>query len=59
MSTRRTFIKQTSLATSGLFLMKKRWLKPGQPIGLQLYTVRGEIVKDVEGTIAKSCRHRV
>ncbi|MDP4284944.1 MAG: sugar phosphate isomerase/epimerase [Bacteroidota bacterium] len=53
MPTRRTFIKQTSLATSGLFLMKNRWLKPGQPIGLQLYTVRSEIVKDVEGTIAK------
>ena len=53
MSTRRTFIKQTSLATSGLLLMKQRWLKPGQLIGLQLYTVRNEIFKDVEGTIAK------
>ena len=53
MSTRRTFIKQTSLATSGLFLMKNRWLKPEQLIGLQLYTVRNEIFKDVEGTIAK------
>jgi sugar phosphate isomerase/epimerase len=53
MSTRRTFIKQTSLATSGLLLMRKGWLKPGQPIGLQLYTVRNELFKDVEGTIAK------
>lgn len=53
MSTRRTFIKQTTLATSGLFLMKGRWPKPGQLIGLQLYTVRAELEKDVEATIAK------
>lgn len=53
MPTRRTFIRQTSLATSGLLLMKGSWLKTSQPIGLQLYTVRREIVKDVEGTIAK------
>lgn len=53
MSTRRTFIKQTTLATSGLFLMKSRWPKPGQLIGLQLYTVRAELEKDVEATIAK------
>jgi len=53
MSTRRTFIKQTTLATSGLLLMKGHWLKPGQLIGLQLYTVRDELAKDVEATIAK------
>ncbi|HUZ61304.1 MAG TPA: sugar phosphate isomerase/epimerase [Hanamia sp.] len=53
MPTRRTFIKQTSLATSGLLLMKSRWFKPGQLIGLQLYTVRMELDKDVEATIAK------
>jgi sugar phosphate isomerase/epimerase len=53
MSTRRTFIKQTSLATTGLFLMKGSWLKADPLIGLQLYTVRSEIIKDVEGTIAK------
>src|SRR5665213_4299148 len=53
MSTRRTFIKQTTLATSGLFLMKGSWTKPGQLIGLQLYTVRTELDKDVEETIAK------
>lgn len=53
MSTRRTFIKQTTLATSGLMLMKGRWLKPGQLIGLQLYTVRNELFKNVEDTIAK------
>jgi sugar phosphate isomerase/epimerase len=53
MSTRRTFIKQTSLATTGLLLMKGPWLKADPLIGLQLYTVRNEIVKDVEGTIAR------
>ncbi len=53
MSTRRTFIKQTSLATSGLLLMKGPWFTPDHLIGLQLYTVRNEIAKDVEGTIAK------
>jgi sugar phosphate isomerase/epimerase len=53
MTTRRTFIKQTSLTTAGLLLMKNRPPKSEQLIGLQLYTVRNDLFKDVEGTIAK------
>ncbi len=59
MSTRRTFIKQTTLATSGLFLMKGPWSKPDHLIGLQLYTVRTEIDKDVEDNHRQSCGYRV
>lgn len=53
MSTRRTFIKQASLATTGLMITNKNWFKPKPLIGLQLYTLRAEIQKDLEATIAK------
>ncbi|MBS1947595.1 MAG: sugar phosphate isomerase/epimerase [Bacteroidetes bacterium] len=53
MSTRRNFLKQTSLATTGLMLSRKDWFKSRELIGLQLYTLRNEISKDLEGTIAK------
>jgi sugar phosphate isomerase/epimerase len=53
MSTRRTFLKQASLATSGLMISKNNWFKKDQLIGLQLYTLRSEIAKDTSATIAK------
>ncbi len=53
MPTRRSFLKQASLATTGLMVNKSGWFKEQQLIGLQLYTVRDEIKKDVKGTIAK------
>ncbi|HLK29133.1 MAG TPA: sugar phosphate isomerase/epimerase [Puia sp.] len=53
MSTRRTFLKQTSLATTGFMLTKNNWFRNPQLIGLQLYTVRNEIAKDVSATVAK------
>lgn len=53
MQTRRTFIRQSSLAGAGLLLTKENWFKKKQLIGLQLYTLRNEIQKDVEGTVAK------
>jgi len=54
MTTRRTFLKKTSLFTAGvlaspsLFSMNKQKI-----IGLQLYTVRNAMQKDAAGTLAK------
>jgi sugar phosphate isomerase/epimerase len=53
MLTRRTFIKQASVATTGLMLAGGDWFKQKPLIGLQLYTLRNEIQKDLESTIAK------
>jgi len=53
MSTRRHFLKQTSLASSALLLNKSGWLKESGLIGIQLYTLRNEAGKDLKGTIAK------
>ncbi len=53
MPTRRSFLKQASLATTGLMLSKNAWPKSKQLIGLQLYTLRNEISKDVDAVIAK------
>jgi len=53
MITRRRFIQNSSLATAGLMVAKPEWFKSPSLIGLQLYTVRNEISKDVAGTIAK------
>jgi sugar phosphate isomerase/epimerase len=53
MSTRRSFLKQASLATTGLMLNKKAWFKKQELIGLQLYTLRNEIKNDVAPVIAK------
>ena len=53
MSTRRTFIKQASLATTGLLMNKSAFFKKQQLIGLQLYTLRNVMGKDIPGTIAK------
>jgi sugar phosphate isomerase/epimerase len=53
MPTRRTFLKQASLASAGL-LLKNDSLFATQPlIGLQLFTVRNLIAKDPEATLAK------
>ncbi|MBS1747963.1 MAG: sugar phosphate isomerase/epimerase [Bacteroidetes bacterium] len=53
MSTRRTFIKQTSLATAALML-KPSFLKYDHSyIGLQLYTVRDAMQKDPAATLEK------
>ncbi len=53
MPTRRNFIKQSSLAAAGLALTNDSWFKSKELIGLQLYTLRSEIAKDLEGTLAK------
>ncbi|MGN6618472.1 MAG: sugar phosphate isomerase/epimerase family protein [Ilyomonas sp.] len=53
MITRRTFLKQSGLVSAGLLLKPEHFAAKQQLIGLQLYTVRNEVVKDVPGTIEK------
>lgn len=60
MSTRRTFLQQASLASAGLMLTSRnlfatnRRLFAAQPlIGLQTWTVRNQLAKDPDGTLAK------
>src|SRR5580658_950472 len=54
MPTRRRFIKQASFATTALLMTRNSsWLEKEQLIGLQLYSVRTEIHKNVQTTIAK------
>jgi len=51
---RRTFIKTASLLTAGAaFLPYCSRAKKQKQIGLQLYTVRDDIAKDLEGTLQK------
>lgn len=52
MTSRRDFIKQSSLLSAGLFVDKSEWFKKGKTLGLQLYTVRSEVSKEkLPGTL--------
>ncbi|HYF32724.1 MAG TPA: sugar phosphate isomerase/epimerase family protein [Chitinophagaceae bacterium] len=51
-STRRNFIKQSTLLTAGLVLAKDEYFKANKKIGIQLYTLRDVLKKDLAGTIA-------
>lgn len=53
MSSRRDFIKQSSLFTAGLLVKPEDFLKGKTPVGIQLYTLRNDIAKDAKGTIGK------
>jgi sugar phosphate isomerase/epimerase len=54
MSTRRLFLQQAGLISAGVMLHPSSLLsRDGSKVGLQLYTLRKEIVKDVKRTIAK------
>jgi sugar phosphate isomerase/epimerase len=53
MSTRRSFLKSTSLLSAGWLLSPSELNKTSPTIGLQLYTVRDAMEKDPEGTLAK------
>lgn len=55
MSSRRTFIKQAGLATAGSLLLPSLACTPAasKKVGLQLFTMRDYIVKDVKGVITK------
>ena len=52
-TTRRTFIKQSSLLTAGFVLAKDEYFKMNKKIGIQLYTLRDILKKDLAGTIAQ------
>jgi sugar phosphate isomerase/epimerase len=53
MSSRRDFIKQSSIFSAGLMLTPDEIFKLKKPVGLQLYTLREDISKDAKGTIGK------
>ena len=54
MTTRRAFLQQAGLITAGAFLTPTALLAhPNRKVGIQLYTLRNEISKDVKGVIAK------
>ena len=53
MSTRRYFLKQSSLLTAGFFIARDEWFKKPLPIGVQLYTLRNEMAKDPKGSLEK------
>ena len=53
MSTRRSFLKSTSLLSAGWLLSPSAFNKVSPVIGLQLYTVRDAMTKDPAGTLAR------
>ena len=53
MTTRRSFIKTTSLASAALLVGPRLFAKDQKYIGLQLYTVRDAMASDPAGTLAK------
>jgi sugar phosphate isomerase/epimerase len=53
MPTRRLFIQQAGLASTGLMIGSSGLFRKRPAIGLQLYTVRTQIEKDVEGTLSR------
>jgi len=53
MTTRRSFLKTTSLASAAIFIKPSFFNYDHSYIGLQLYTVRDAMGKDVSGTLAK------
>lgn len=53
MNARRNFLKQSALLTTGLALNPSEFLKSQTKIGIQLYTLRDDIAKDVKGVIGK------
>lgn len=54
MNSRRTFIKQVGLAAAGAMILPSYACSaPAKIVGLQLYSLREELPKDVRGVIAK------
>ncbi|MEN9570004.1 MAG: hypothetical protein RL172_1235 [Bacteroidota bacterium] len=53
MSTRRQFIKQSSITSLAALAAPSLLLKPSYPLGLQLYTLHKEMQTDLEGTLKK------
>ncbi|WP_158798202.1 sugar phosphate isomerase/epimerase [Pedobacter sp. L105] len=55
MNSRRTFIKQAGLAAAGALILPSlaSAAAPSKTVGLQLYSLREQLPKDLRGTIAK------
>ena len=53
MNTRRKFIQQSGLLTMGIMMNPSSLLTKNNSVGIQLYSVRDEIVKDPRGVIQK------
>ena len=53
MTTRRTFIQQAGLLSTGLLINPSVFLPKEKIVGLQLYSLRDVLPKDVKGTLAK------
>jgi sugar phosphate isomerase/epimerase len=53
MNTRRDFIKQTGIAAAATMLLPSCFNTKAKVVGLQLYTLREQLPKDVRGVIAK------
>lgn len=51
-SSRRNFIKQSALLSAGFVLSKEEYFKANKKVGVQLYTLRDQLQKDLAGTIA-------
>ncbi|MEJ7769747.1 MAG: sugar phosphate isomerase/epimerase [Chitinophagaceae bacterium] len=53
MINRKTFIRQSALLAAGVTLSPSAFLPRNMPVGIQLYSVREVIGKDVKGALAK------
>ena len=53
MTSRRSFLKTTAVLSTGMLVAPKLFAYDKKYIGLQLYTVRDAMAKDVPGTLAK------
>jgi hypothetical protein len=53
MTTRRSFLKTSSVLSAGLMIAPSAFKPKNQLIGLQLYTVRDAMGKDPKATLAK------
>jgi sugar phosphate isomerase/epimerase len=53
MNSRRNFIKTTGIAAAGALLIPSFAFKPSKKVGIQLYSLRDELPKDVKGVIKK------
>jgi sugar phosphate isomerase/epimerase len=53
MPTRRTFLQQTALASAGAFAPMSQTTPTRYKMGLQLYTIRDAMARDVDGTLKR------
>ncbi len=59
MTTRRSFLKTSTVLSAGLMIAPSAFKQKKQLIGLQLYTVRDAMAKDPKGCTGKGCKNRL